>query len=495
MAERHRRAHRSLRSRLLVAVLLPLAATWSIGSAVAFSLSWVLAGRAFDRALLDDAYVIAASVVERDGALQLALTAHEVGTVLFDREDREYFAVVDDAGRVVASNVELAALGDPAHAAGIFHDAVLDGDTVRVAALRGQGERPFAVYVAQTTHARKTLLLGLLERSLVPQVALLLLLGWVLWRQISRELKPLGELQRALDRRHSSDLDPIAGEPVSSDVEKLRDAVNALLARVGLGVQAQREFAGNVAHDLRTPLAGIRALAEYGLAQNDPQTWRRQLERIVASEERASRLVDQLLALALADEARDSVRLAPVRVDELVRDIVVSFVGRADAAEVDLEAEGLDAPVVAMASPTLLEGVLTNLIDNALRYGAGGSPATLTITVEHRDRRVRIAVTDTGPGIEPQQRARIVERWAQGSAGVQLGAGVGLGLAIASRCAAVMRGSLTLEAGPHGRGLSAVLELGDADGSGGVVPEAQTTPTSAATEASGSRTPADSFRS
>ena len=462
-APRRAAAKRSLRSRLLVRVLLPLAATWSIGSAVAFSLSWALAGRAFDRLLLDDAYVIAASVVERDGTLQLALTQHEVGTILFDREDKESFAVVDAAGHVIASNLDFAALPAAVLADGkVFHEAIVEGDRVRIATLRGQGTRPFAVVVAQTTHARTTLLLGLLARSLLPQVALLLLLGWVLWRQIRRELTPLGELQRALERRHSSDLDPITGEAGSSDVEKLRDAVNALLARVGLGVQAQREFAGNVAHDLRTPLAGIRALAEYGLAQTDPRAWRRQLERIVESEARASRLVDQLLALALADEARDSVKLAPLRVDELVRDVVVSFVGRADAAGVDLEAEGLDAPVVALASPTLLEGVLTNLIDNALRYGSGGTPATLQVAVERHAGRVRIAVTDTGPGLDPHQRERIVERWAQGSAGVQLGAGVGLGLAIASRYAELMNGTLTLDAGRGGRGLSATLEVGEA---------------------------------
>ncbi|MBV9889357.1 MAG: sensor histidine kinase [Rhizobacter sp.] len=454
--------NRSLRSRLLLRVLLPLAATWSIGSAVAFSLSWALAGRAFDRALLDDAYVIEANVIDRDGTLQLALTPHEVGTVLFDREDKEYFAVVDPQGRVVAGNAELAPFSASGLAGGILQDSRLAGETVRVATLHGQGERPFTVVVAQTTRARGTLLLGLLARSLLPQVALLLLLGWFLWRQISRELTPLGELQRALERRHSSELDPIVGEPGSRDVEKLRDAVNALLARVGLGVQAQREFAGNVAHDLRTPLAGIRALAEYGLAQKDPETWRRQLERIVESESRASRLVDQLLALALADEARDSVRLAPLRVDELVREVVLSFVARADDAGVDLEAEGLDATVLAIASPTLLEGVLTNLIDNALRYARGGSPATLTVAIECAGGRVRIAVIDNGPGLDPQQRDRIVERWAQGAAGVQLGAGVGLGLAIASRYAALMNGNLALHSGPHGRGLCATVELDEA---------------------------------
>ena len=456
------RPHRSLRARLLLRVLLPLAATWSVGSAAAFSLSWVLAGRAFDGALLDDAYVIAANVVERDGALLLNLTPREVDNVLFDREEQEYYTVSDASGRVIASNADLSGPGALALRAGAFADANLDGEALRIVALRYDGAQPFVVVVGQTTFNRNRLLWDLLERSLLPQVGLLLLLGVYLWRQISRELMPLGELQRALERRHSSDLNPIAGKPESSDVERLRDAVNSLLARVGRGVQAQREFAGNVAHDLRTPLAGIRALAEYGLAQSDPAIWRRQLESVVHSEERASHLVDQLLALALADEARDSVKLEPVRVDELARRILLSFVARADAAQVELEAEGLDAATTALASPVLLEGVLTNLIDNALRYGRGGARATLTVAVEHDAPRVFISVTDTGPGLDPRQREHLKQRWAQGIAGIELGAGAGLGLAIASRYAELLGGALQLEVGPGGRGVRAVVSLQDA---------------------------------
>jgi two-component system sensor histidine kinase TctE len=339
---------------------------------------------------------------------------------------------------------------------------MMNGEPVRVATLRSEGTRPFSVAVAQTTHSRDAFLRGLLERSLLPEVVLLLLLGWYLWRQISRELAPLAQLQRALERRYPSDLAPIAAEPVSSDVEKVRDAVNALLARVALGVQAQREFAGNVAHDLRTPLAGIRALAEYGLAQSAPDVWRRQLEQIVHSEERASRLVDQLLALALADEARDSVRLEPLLVGDFVRAFVLSWVERADAAGVDLEGEGLDTPIVALASPVLLEGILANLIDNGLRYGRGTGPATLTVAVERDAGRVRIAVTDTGPGLDAGQRREFTQRWAQGQAGVRLGTGVGLGLAIASRYAVLMNGTLELSSGPQGRGLCVVLQIHEA---------------------------------
>jgi two-component system sensor histidine kinase TctE len=450
---------RSLRSRLLLRVLVPLAVTWSLGSAIAFSLSWVLADRAFDRALLDDAYVIAANVVKRDGALFLNLTPHEIDNLMFDLDDREYFSIYDAAGKLVAGNADLVAAGAHAIGGGAFSQARLNGEVLRIAAFHNGDARPFDVMVGQTTFSRNRLLLGLLERSLLPQVVLMLLLGLYLWHQISRELMPLGDLQRALDRRDSSDLDPVAGKPVSRDVERLRDAVNSLLARVGRGVQAQREFAGNVAHDLRTPLAGIRALAEYGLAHGEPEVWRQQLRSIVQSEERASRLVDQLLALALADEARDSVKLEPVRIDELVRGTLLSFVARADAAGIELEADGLDTATTARASPVLLEGVLANLIDNALRYGQGGSRPTLLVAIERPATGVVISVTDTGPGLDPRQRAQLMQRWAQGAAGIRLGAGAGLGLAIASRYAELMGADLGLEVGTGGRGLRATVSL------------------------------------
>jgi two-component system sensor histidine kinase TctE len=450
---------RSLRSRMLWRVLLPLAATWFVGSAGAFYLSWGLAGRAFDRALLDDAYAIAANVGEKNGALVLNLSPREVDNVLFDREEKEYYSIYDEAGRLIAGNADLRQTAPRPTPAADFWDSGVDGEPVRIAQLRSEGGRPFTVVLGQTTRSRGLLLRGLLGRSLLPQVVLLLLLGAYLWRQITHELAPLGHLQRELDRRHSSDLDPVTIGPISSDVERLRGAVNSLLARIAQGVQAQREFAGNVAHDLRTPLAGIRALAEYGLARDEPAVWQQQLRSIVHSEDRASRLVDQLLALALADEAQNSVKVETVRIDELVRRVLISFVARADAAGVDLGADGLDGPLSARAAPVLLEGVLANLIDNALRYGRGEAP-TLTVAIWPQDGAVLIAVTDNGPGLEFAQRERLARRWTQGLAGVELGAGNGLGLAIASRYATLMGGQLILDSGPGGRGLSAIVRLG-----------------------------------
>ena len=148
-----------------------------------------------------------------------------------------------------------------------------------------------------------------------------------------------------------------------------------------------------------------------------------------------------------------------LRVDDAVRRILLGFVERADAAGVDLGAAGLDEPVSARGAPVLLEGVLSNLIDNALRYGRGSEAPAVTVTVGREAGDVVVSVADNGPGLEPAQRDSLARRWAMGAAGIALGAGAGLGLAIASRYASLMGGSLVLGAGPEGRGLCATLRL------------------------------------
>ncbi|HEY0200378.1 MAG TPA: ATP-binding protein, partial [Burkholderiaceae bacterium] len=184
---------------------------------------------------------------------------------------------------------------------------------------------------------------------------------------------------------------------------------------------------------------------------------------VVQSEARASHLVDQLLALALADEARAAMPLVPVRLDVLVRDTVLRFLPRADAAGVDLGAQGLDLPVQVQAQPLLVEGILNNLIDNALRYGMPPPTAIEAphITVELRREVVEVvmSVTDNGPGISDAQRDELLQRGAQGADGERLGQGAGLGLSIVARYAQLLGARLELRDGPGGRGLCARLVL------------------------------------
>jgi two-component system sensor histidine kinase TctE len=273
-----------------------------------------------------------------------------------------------------------------------------------------------------------------------------------LQRAIEDDLVPLTDLERAVDERDARDLTPVPVSASTQDIEKLSVAINALLARIAQGVRAQREFSGNVAHELRTPLAGIRALADYGLRHNDPQVWREQLMGIAQSQERASHLIDQLLALALADEAQQQRIHESVALHDVVRDVVMRFMPRADAQRVDLGAVGIDQPVRVQANRALLEGVLNNLLDNALRYG--GAPegeSRITVSVEEAPQAVVLSVMDNGSGVSEEQRQKLSRRWVQGSAGEALKEGSGLGLAIVHEYARLLGAMVAMQNdNPHG---------------------------------------------
>ncbi|RZL89234.1 MAG: HAMP domain-containing protein, partial [Variovorax sp.] len=344
-----------------------------------------------------------------------------------------------------------------------FHDAEVDGRALRAVTLRREQPSPYLVVMAQTNRSRSTLMQRVLVYAGLPQLLLLGGLAWWLRRAIGRDTEPLLRLQRTVDRRSEADLTPIDTQASTRDVEQLGQAINSLLARLSGSLAAQREFAGNVAHELRTPLAGIRALADYGLAQKDPQVWRTQLERIAGSQARASRLVDQLLALALAAEARSALSLAPVALDEQVQAAVMRFLPRADAAGVDLGALGVDASVTVQADATLVEGILNNLLDNALRYGRpapGRGAASITVALQALGDDVVLSVIDNGPGLADDMRERLTHRWAQGEAGESLGEGSGLGLSIVKQYAQLLGARLELGRGPEGAGLAVAVVFG-----------------------------------
>lgn len=453
----------SLRSRLLRNVLLPLALTWLAGTAVSVLVANGFTQRAFDRSLLDDAYAMAANVRMSDETLDLALSPREIRSVLFDQVETMYFAVLRPDGSMIAGNARLPAAAPGPGASHRFSDIEYQGRSLRAVRLQLQTPHAFGVVVAETTRVRNAMLGTLLMYAVAAQLALVLLLAVWLRRAIQQDLQPLTQFQQTLDLRDARDLTPLPVEASTRDMQRLGTAVNGLLARVAQGVRAQQEFAGNVAHELRTPLAGIRALASYGLAHKDPLVWREQLSGIVQSEARASHLIDQLLSLAMADEA---LARQEVQLDELVRDTVLRFLPRADAAGVDLGARGLEQSVTVQAQPLLIEGILNNLIDNALRYGvpSEGEPAHITVELlreQHQgSHHVVLAVVDNGPGIPAAQHATLMQRGTQGSEGKRLGQGAGLGLSIVARYAQRLGATLELGRGPDGRGLAVRLVFG-----------------------------------
>jgi two-component system sensor histidine kinase TctE len=440
----------TLRNRLMRHVLLPLALTWLLGSLLMLTIASYFTQQAYDRALLDDAYLVASHVRPKANAnevdIELSLSAQEMSTVLFDQTESMFFAVLRLDGLLVAGHAGLHPTLSGVQSAPQFEELNYQNKHLRSVTLFRDQPTPFVVVMAQTTTSRERLLQRLFVFSLAPQVLLLIALALWLQRAIEEDLVPLSTLERTLGDRDARDLTPVPVSASTQDVERLGQAINALLVRIAQSVQAQREFSGNVAHELRTPLAGIRALADYGLRHNDPQVWREQLMGIAQSQERASHLIDQLLALALADEAQQQLTHESVALHEVVRDVVMRFLPRADAKQVDLGAVGLEQPLWVQANRALLEGVLNNLLDNALRYGASPSgESRITVLVADAPQALVLSVMDNGPGVSEAQRQKLSRRWVQGSAGEALKEGSGLGLAIVHEYARLLGATVSMQ--------------------------------------------------
>jgi two-component system sensor histidine kinase TctE len=173
--------------------------------------------------------------------------------------------------------------------------------------------------------------------------------------------------------------------------------------------------------------------------------------------------MDQVLALALADEAKQHLALERVNLSQVVQDSVLRHLPRADSLQVDLGAQGVESPVWVMGQQALIEGVLNNLLDNALRYGRAvdDAPSRLTVALEVLGAgpmpAVRLTVTDNGPGISSAQQHHVMQRWSRGTAGDALREGSGLGLAIVAEYARLLKTGLWLGTAPGGVGLQVAL--------------------------------------
>jgi two-component system OmpR family sensor kinase len=313
------------------------------------------------------------------------------------------------------------------------------------------------IQVAQPLSVREQRAAQLALQTLKPFALLLPVLGLVIWFAVGNALVPLQRLTQQLKARRVNALDPLRAASLPDEVQPLVRALNDLLARLRAALERERAFVADAAHELRTPLTALD-LQMGMLARASDETERAAaMSTLSSGVQRAIRLVEQMLALARQEPRADSQR-APVRLDDLVREIVAELVPLADAGRIDLGVAAAQ-PATVVADADALRTLLRNLVDNAVRYAPPGGRVDVSVAapVVSSASGARLTVTDDGPGIAPAERSRVFDRFYRRPGTVPPGSG--LGLAIVKAIAAAHGATVALADGPGGKGLAVTVSF------------------------------------
>jgi two-component system sensor histidine kinase TctE len=448
-----RREQRSLFGELIDWLLAPLLLLWPMSVALTWVVAQGIANRPFDGTLGDRAQALAKLVVveERAAALRvrLALRPESAELLRSDATDDVYFQVLGLRGEYLGGDRELPVPPPQAPASTQevrFRDDTIGNVPVRVAYLSvaaadDDGSRSL-VQVAETLNKRSQLATEIIKGVIVPQFIILPLAVVLIWLALARGIAPLDQLQRRIRSRESHDLSPIDERDAPEEVAPLVAAINDLLGRLDRSIAAQKHFLADAAHQLKTPLAGLRTQAE--LAQReidaggaDPQTVKRSLQQIARGSQRAAHMVNQLLSMARAEDPESAKRPIEVNLARLAVETVHDFVPRAMDKRIDLGYEGPDAATAGLrvlGQPLLLREMIRNLVDNALQYTPAGGTVTARVLEDPFGQVTVLQVEDNGPGIAPAERDLVLRPFYR-ALGTEVD-GSGLGLAIVHEIAA-----------------------------------------------------------
>jgi two-component system OmpR family sensor kinase len=309
------------------------------------------------------------------------------------------------------------------------------------------------IQVAQPMRIREQRAAELALQTLKPFALLLPVLALLIWIAVGSALEPLRRLTAQVKARQVNALDALPAQRLPDEVQPLVLALNDLLGRLRAALERERAFMADAAHELRTPLTALH-LQLGMLARASSEAERAAaMSSLSAGVQRAIRLVEQLLALARQEPRPDS-RAAPVRLDELAREVVAELVPLADAGRIDLGVAAAQQATVA-GDADALRTLLRNLVDNAVRYTPPGG--RVDVTVEAAATGARLTVTDNGPGIPAEERTRVFDRFYRRAATEPLGSG--LGLAIVKAIADAHGATLRLADGPSGKGLAVIVSF------------------------------------
>lgn len=447
-----------LRNALLAWLVLPTLALWGAASWISQVRSLRQAHDAYDRTLRGAALVLAERLGLSDRQVVLAVPYAALDMLRTDAQDRIFYRVSEPSAPGVDS-LSISGYDDlppppalPQPDQPVFYSADYRGEQVRVAALLhkvldGHTQRPVLVQVAETIEARRQLSRRIMADAAAIQLALIAAAAALTAYGVRRSLAPLEGLHRLVAARADTDLTPIDGHAVPLEVAPLIAAINLHTARSKRLGDAQKRFIASASHQLKTPLTVLRAQAAHAVRLSDPAQLRAAVEQMHDATKSTSRLVEQLLLLARSEPGR-APETETLDLAALARDVTLHLLALAREKDIDLGFEGDDSLTV-QGERIMLREMVTNLVHNAIVY----TPAQgrVTVAVERQQGHPVLRVDDSGPGIAPADRPRVLEPFYRvpGSSAD----GSGLGLTIVKEICERAGLELRLEDGPQAQGL------------------------------------------
>ena len=427
--------NRSLKTEMLFRLVIPLILFVIFDAVLSYFVTLHYVDEAYDRWLLDSARSLTQEIKVRNGRVFVELPTAALEIFKWDEQDKTYFKITTSEQEILAGDnfvpEPLNPEADWSHP--IYFNDKMYGEPVRVVSmlvtLNETSEKVF-VHVAETLNKRRTMMTDILLADLIPQLILILLTGVFLLTGLKKGLMPLHLLADKIAQRSSRDLSPIPETLIFREVRTLTDTINELLEALTQAIATQQRFIANAAHQLRTPLAGLKLQAERALREQDLSAMKPALQQIQNSADRMSHLTAQLLVLAKSEPVSGDYELLPLDLVKLVKQACIDWVPKALQRSIELSFESPEESLYVRGDELLLKELIANLLDNAISYGYDHGNILVKV---HRHPLPCLTVEDDGPGIPDNEMNRVFERFYRipGSPGN----GCGLGLAIVKEIA------------------------------------------------------------
>ena len=450
----------SLRSRLLLLIILPLTFIVSIGTVALYFDSQKKSQEIFDNLLHTISQVILRDAVLSDGDL---LTEQLLETLTDSLNDQIFYQVRDESNALFvgySNPPQIPEASEIRPYQPIYFDSVYRDQSVRVIYSRefiSSMDTPgwVDIYVWQTQVGQRQLLLELASDAFVTMIIMLISTGLIVWFGVQFGLKPLLELQNAIRKRSADDLSEIKRE-VPKEVSSLLSSMNNLFSQLRKAFTEKDDFIANAAHQLRNPIAGIQSQAEAAERSKTLESMKLRVKDVAKAAKQTSRLTQQLLSMEHISQRSIKSEFKDVDLVKITQEVLTKFALRADKQKVNLSLDSAEQSIRITGSETYLGEAIDNLIDNALLYGCPNG-GVIHVELKLEDHSAVLVIKDNGNGIKAELIDSVFDRFFHDSESSNTGSG--LGLSIAKTVIELHDGKLNLNSDNNGTSLSIVIPI------------------------------------